>query len=156
MSRPETITSEYVRGFKAGESSALERAAQEAEALSSNYDKERAEIADGIADAIRALASPAAAPAAETCSRCGGDIDHGRGCSDIAPPSEPVAPADLRDERIAELEALLRKLIAWAGSTPVNAVTMSAWIHGVKFEPEDVAVWDEARAAIADGGEGKT
>jgi hypothetical protein len=50
---------------------------------------------------------------------------------------------------------LLRRLLAWADSPPVKAVTVSAWIHGVKFKPEDVAVWDEVRAALAPRDSGK-
>jgi hypothetical protein len=58
--------SHFAAALRQAESSALERAAREGEALSSNYNKDRALIADSIADAIRALIPPAAAPAAET------------------------------------------------------------------------------------------
>jgi hypothetical protein len=52
--------------LRAAESEALERAAREAEALSGNYDKDRAEIADSIAARIRALIPLAAAPAEDS------------------------------------------------------------------------------------------
>lgn len=52
------------------------------------------------------------------------------------------------DEREVLLAAL-RGLIEFANSPAARAVDMSAWVHGVKYRPEDVAAWDVARAAIA-------
>lgn len=51
-------------------------------------------------------------------------------------------------EREALLEAL-RGLIEFANSPAAKAVDMSAWLHGVKYEPKDLVAWDAARAAIA-------
>lgn len=41
--------------------------------------------------------------------------------------------------------ALLRRLRSWSESDAVQAVECSAWAHGVKYEPADVAVWNEVR-----------
>ena len=49
---------------------------------------------------------------------------------------------------VVDLDAMIQELCTWAASAPVKAVEASAMIHGVVYRPEDVAVWDRARAIV--------